>query len=148
MRKIIYTILFLFITINTFGQAKNDKIKALKISFFTKELNLTENEAEKFWPVYNAYYAKTSKIKRQDIRNIRKEIKENKETLSNEKATDLLNKLTSAISELHNEESKLITKLKNVLSPKKIILLKMAEDDFKRKILEQYRKKHSGGNNK
>lgn len=143
MKKLIYITLFLFISINTFGQ-RNDKIKALKISFFSEELNLSEKEAEQFWPIYNAYYSKTSKIKRQDIRIIRKEIKENKDALSDEQAKELLNRLVTAISSLHEEESKLIDKLQNVLSSKKILLLKIAEEDFKRKILEQYRNKHKG----
>lgn len=143
MKKLTYIILFLFISINTFGQ-RNDKIKALKISFFSEELNLSEKEAEQFWPIYNAYYSKTSKIKRQDIRIIRKEIKENKDALSDEQAKELLNRLVTAISSLHEEESKLIDKLQNVLSSKKILLLKIAEEDFKRKILEQYRNKHKG----
>lgn len=144
MKKLIYIILFLFISINTFGQSNRDKIKALKVSFFTENLDLTEKEAEQFWPIYNDYYSKTSKIKRQDLRNIRKEIKENKETISDKKAKELLNNLTVAIKNLHDEEAKLISRLQNVLSSKKILLLKIAEEDFKRKILEQYKNKHRG----
>ena len=31
-----------------------ERIKALKTAHITNELNLTSDEAEKFWPVYNA----------------------------------------------------------------------------------------------
>jgi len=34
---------------------KGERIKALKVAFITQALNLTSEEAQKFWPVYNAY---------------------------------------------------------------------------------------------
>ena len=42
-----------------YAQDENDprgeKIQALKIAFITQKLNLTTDEAQKFWPVYNQY---------------------------------------------------------------------------------------------
>lgn len=35
--------------------SKQDKIKALEIAYISKELDLTPEEAQKFWPVYNKY---------------------------------------------------------------------------------------------
>lgn len=32
-----------------------DKVKSLEIAYIAKELNLTPDEAQKFWPVYNKY---------------------------------------------------------------------------------------------
>ncbi|MFY7841130.1 MAG: hypothetical protein ACOVP7_12685 [Lacibacter sp.] len=34
---------------------EQDKIKALEIAFISRKLNLTENEAQRFWPIYNEY---------------------------------------------------------------------------------------------
>lgn len=34
---------------------KQEKIKALEIAYIAKELDLTTEEAQKFWPVYNDY---------------------------------------------------------------------------------------------
>ena len=34
-------------------QGEGEKLTAYKIAFFTKNLNLTPAEAEKFWPIYN-----------------------------------------------------------------------------------------------
>jgi hypothetical protein len=36
-------------------QQKEQNIEALKVAFISRELNLTPDEAEKFWPVYNQY---------------------------------------------------------------------------------------------
>ncbi len=37
--------------------AKKEKIQALKVAFITQKLELTSDEAQKFWPVYNRYDA-------------------------------------------------------------------------------------------
>ena len=52
-----------FISIAGFASAQEDlpsekrqqDIEALKVAFISKELELTPDEAQKFWPVYNQY---------------------------------------------------------------------------------------------
>ena len=36
-------------------ETRAEKIQSLKIAFITQKLQLTTDEAEKFWPVYNQY---------------------------------------------------------------------------------------------
>ena len=36
-------------------QQKTEKVQALKIAFITQKLELTSDEAQRFWPVYNRY---------------------------------------------------------------------------------------------
>lgn len=50
--------IFAFISIGIQAQQNirnNDKIKSLEIAFVTRELNLTIEEAQHFWPVFNKY---------------------------------------------------------------------------------------------
>ena len=42
-----------------------ERLQALKIAYITKKLNLTPEEAQRFWPVYNQYEAELKKV-RQD----------------------------------------------------------------------------------
>lgn len=37
------------------AQSKQDKIKSLEIAYISRELDLTPEEAQKFWPLYNKY---------------------------------------------------------------------------------------------
>lgn len=61
MKKIY--ILMAFVSITGFAAAQDDlpsekkqqDIEALKVAFISKELELTPDEAQKFWPVYNQY---------------------------------------------------------------------------------------------
>ncbi|HXB43884.1 MAG TPA: hypothetical protein VNV85_07495 [Puia sp.] len=39
------------------------RLEALKIGFLTKRLNLTPEEAQKFWPVYNQYAEELKKVR-------------------------------------------------------------------------------------
>ncbi|NMH86693.1 Spy/CpxP family protein refolding chaperone [Flavivirga algicola] len=139
MKKIILPILIFFLSLNILAQHDRGKIKALKISFITEKLDLTEDEAQKFWPVYNNYDKVTSKIRHEDIRSIRREIRSNINTLTDKKAKDLITKLNKAESALHNQRMELSNKLLQILPPRKIILLKIAEDDFKRKMLQHFK---------
>lgn len=54
-------ILTLFLGVAATGMAQDDdkkdggKIESLKIAYLTRKLNLSTEEAQKFWPVYNKY---------------------------------------------------------------------------------------------
>ena len=56
-------LLMAFVSIAGFASAQEDlpsekrqqDIEALKVAFISKELELTPDEAQKFWPVYNQY---------------------------------------------------------------------------------------------
>lgn len=54
------------------GEKQNGgRLEALKIGYLTKKLNLTTEEAQKFWPIYNQYM--------NEIRKTRIDARQNKE---------------------------------------------------------------------
>ena len=57
----------------------DDRIEAVKMAYITKELNLTPDEAQRFWPVYNNYM---NEIKTANDNNANDEIKR-EETIVN-----------------------------------------------------------------
>ncbi|OEK07600.1 hypothetical protein A8C32_17540 [Flavivirga aquatica] len=142
MKILLIPILTLFLSISALGQSKKDQIKALKVAFITEKLELSEKEAQKFWPIYNTYDDTTRRIKQKNIHSIRREIRKNIETLTDEQALKFLTTLGEAEKQLVIQRKKLTEKLKGVISPKKIILLRISEDDFNRKIFEQFKKRH------
>jgi hypothetical protein len=138
MKTIIIT-LALCLSLSCFAQA--NKIKTLKVAFITEKLNLTEKEAQQFWPVYNAYDDTVSNLKFNDFRKVIHEIRENYASISEQKANDLLNKSIEIENKIHSEDIKLIKKLRTIISAKKILALKNAEEDFNRKMLEEWNKR-------
>ena len=64
-------ILILFLLIATTASAqRGDKIKAYKTAFLTESLELTSDEAEKFWPIYNAHEEKLRTLRKQERKEI------------------------------------------------------------------------------
>jgi Spy/CpxP family protein refolding chaperone len=44
------------------AQSKEDKIKSLEIAYISRELDLTPEEAQKFWPLYNKYTREVNEL--------------------------------------------------------------------------------------
>lgn len=120
---------------------KREQIKALKVSFLTTELNMSPDEAARFWPIYNAYDEKQYKIKHEKMRPIIRKMNDGIDKMSAQDAEYNLAKMEAADKELYNLKSKLVDDLKPVIGAAKILKLKKAEEDFKRKLLEQYKDK-------
>ncbi len=125
-----------------------EKIKAQKIAFITDQLELTSEEAQAFWPVFNSYESNVEAIKNGELRSIRQSLRQGAE-LSDKEANQLLNRLVAAENNLHQLRVDLVSDLKAVLPPQKILRLKAVDDEFNRKLLErlrEMRQKRSGGN--
>lgn len=140
MKKIFITSLLLFLTFNVTAQRKErkERIQALKIAFITERLELTETEAQKFWPIYNAFDEEEDKL-RHDSHALRKETRI--EELSESDAKVILDKIITTENKKAELRKKYITNLQKVLPAKKIILLKITEDAFNRRMLEEIKKR-------
>lgn len=51
---------------NKQGLSKNN-IEALKVAYITRQLNLTPDEAQKFWPVHNIYFEELKKARKDNL---------------------------------------------------------------------------------
>ncbi len=136
-------LVFLFIAPFGFSQQNQDeqltrqeKIKRLKIAFITKELDLTVEQAEKFWPVYNEREKKINE-KKKARKKIAKELKANLETLSEEeikkKTTSILDS-DIKVAQLKKEYN---DKIAAIIGYKKATKLLSLEARFKRELLKK-----------
>ncbi|SFJ21400.1 hypothetical protein [Myroides guanonis] len=144
MKKIAY--LLCSILISSFALAQDHKsheqIKSLKIAHLASELDLTTQEADKFWPVYTTYDNKMYDLRHNDeARFIHKTDIEDIKKMSEEDAKKALANIKKYEEEYFSIRKKFNEDAQKILSNKKIILLKKAEDDFNRKLLKQYKKK-------
>lgn len=140
------TSLLLFISFNFYAQGekmkeKREQIKTMKIAFLTSELDLSVSEAEKFWPVYNAFEEKEYELKYLKMRSFIKRLRDVKEKLNEKEASILLSQIENNEEEIFELRKKFIGNLKAILPASKIIRLKKSEEDFNRKLLVQYRNK-------
>lgn len=138
MKKLLFIMLFSVVGLQA-QHGKHEKIKALKTAYITEKLALTSSEAEKFWSIYNNYSEKFHSLIKQEHRDIYKKLRDGIDNLSDAEANEMIDtNLSIEASELELHKQMTI-ELRKVLSPRKIILLKKAENDFKRELLEKYR---------
>jgi hypothetical protein len=103
------------------------KIKAAHAAYITERLELTPEEAEKFWPVYREYAEKRKQIRLQ--------MKQAKEKGAPEK--DLLDLDLKVKQQQLDLEKDYSGRLQRVISPQKLMNLKQAEGDFRKLLLRQ-----------
>lgn len=119
---------------------KKDKIKALKIAYITNELALTSEEATKFWPIFNAFDDKMEEIRNGKTKAfLKKSTDEEFNQMSEKEAVAMLTQIETAENEIFQNRKNLISKLKGVIPAVKILKLKRAEENFGKKLLQQYR---------
>jgi hypothetical protein len=146
MQKL-FLMLLLFTSLNSFAQGdkmleKREQIKVMKIAFLTTELNLTPSEAEKFWPIFNAFDDKQFELKHQKMINTLKKMDDAAiDKISEKEAGLMLAQMEETEEQLHQLRKKFIANLKNILPSVKILKLKKSEENFNKKLLQQYRNK-------
>lgn len=116
------------------------RIEAQRIGFITQKLNLTPDEATKFWPVYNEYKDALRDMKddmeRPDLMNI-----------SDDEANTVIDRHIQQEQKRLDMQKKLITDLRKVISPRKIILLQASEREFNRGLLRKANEMNPQGGN-
>lgn len=145
-KKILILVAFLCLATNFYAQVRQgrDKIKSLKVAFFTERLDLSSAEAESFWPVYNAHEQSMESFRKTERTEFRGKLR-SLDGLSDKEAEALLEKYMVLQQEKQKEQQSFVAKLKGILSAKKTILLLKTEEDFKKELIKRYRQRRAGG---
>ena len=147
MKKYLFSLFvvfaFCFSTNAQKRKERKEKIKLLKISYLTEQLNLTSAEAEKFWPVYNKYTNDINELMNKKSDAIEKELNIVKkiDSIGERKALILFNLMQYLERKKFKKSQNYFTKLKTILPIKKILKLQIAEKEFGRKLMRKYRYK-------
>ncbi|WP_338648112.1 sensor of ECF-type sigma factor [Flavobacterium sp. KS-LB2] len=145
--KKLLPILLLFVSFNFYAQGesmkeKKEQIKALKVAFFTTELDLTTNEAERFWPIYNTFDDKQFELRHQKMKTYMRRMNDGSmDKITEKEANTFLAQIEDTEEELFLLRKKFMQNVRTILPAVKIVKLKKAEEDFNRKLLQQYRNK-------
>lgn len=142
--KLILLVTIMFCISSSFGQSRSEtreKIKALKVAYLTEQLQLTKQEAEKFWPIYNNYDEKLTQLRINDRYAIKKKIEASggKENMSEKEAKEITQTILSIEQKSYETLKEFTAKLSEVISYKKILTLQIAEREFNRKMLRKLR---------
>jgi len=134
---LILIVLVVFPLIQVNAQNPNlDKLNAYKIAFFTRRMNLTSQEAEKFWPVYNEFQDKRNAIQT-ERQALNRNFNQNELNMTEKELIEAGDKhvaLQVQEAALAQEYHK---KFKEILAPAKIIRLYQAENQYRLQLLNE-----------
>lgn len=110
-----------------------EKINALRIAYLSEKLNLTSEQAEKFWPIYREFSDKRKELRRELI-DARKQVKPDQNPEKDEALVKLGLELKQRELDLEKTYSERLLK---VISAQQILSLRKAEGDFQQLIRDQ-----------
>lgn len=140
--KTYITLFILFISVAAMAQPDSkERIEALKTAYLTEQLELTSKEAQKFWPIYNAYSKRLHDLYVREHKEVKDELRNCSDELSESKSAQLVETFISIEENKVKERRNLVKNLAPVISKKKTIKLFKAEDDFRRRLLKEYRER-------
>ena len=157
-RFIILTFIFAFFaTSYVYAQGRNNdanrrewfkEVRQYKHDFLTKELNLSEDQQDKFFSIYDAMEEEIYNAQH-ETRSLAWKIRKSESEISDleyEKAAEAQFELKGKESQI---EMKYFPQFKDVLSKKQLFLLKHAEQKFTREIINKHSRMRTnkGGKN-
>lgn len=117
-------------------EERQDKVKNLKIAYFTKELNLSTNESEKFWPIYNEMEEKMKNIRKGNKKSI-DQLQENSESMSDDDFKKSMNQIFDTEMEETNVKKEYYNKMAGAIGYKKAGKVYRLEREFKVMLLKE-----------
>ncbi|MFT6865854.1 MAG: hypothetical protein ACJA08_000680 [Cyclobacteriaceae bacterium] len=138
MKTFIIIFTFAFFGQMAFGQSQAalEKIEAAKIALITERLELTPEQAEKFWPVYREYSEKQREI-RQEFQTLKREF--DPATATEDESKKVLDRGYQIKERQLELDQNYSQRMQQVVSSRQLMNLKKAEDDFKDMLMKRIR---------
>ena len=146
MKKNITTFFLLFLSFALFAQNNNysrnnrqeiqQKVQAEKVAFFTTYLDLSVQEAQAFWPLYNEYFKELEEAHSSATKALKACKKEN---LSESELSKIISEYGNAVEKEGSLTNKYIKEFKKILPLDKVAKIFYIENDFRLHLLSKLR---------
>lgn len=121
---------------------KRDKIEAHRVAYFTEKMELSTEEAEKFWPIYNEHQEKKKEI-RKELKEAMKNAK-SEEELSDSELEKIMQLRFETDQKLVDLDKEYHAKYKSAIGIKKTAELYKTEVQFKKELLRMMKERKEG----
>ena len=139
MKKLIFALVLVLTQVltleNSNAQTKKPnsrEIEAIKIGYITRRLELTPEESQKFWPIYNQYQKELSFLNQQ---------KKQARIQNANNPNQLIDDDFSYDTKILEMRKKYRFKFNQVISDEKVKRLYIAERDFREELIKQLRQR-------
>lgn len=147
MNSLIKTLSCALLLVSALSHAQHkpdkNKIKSLKVAFITERLDLSSDEAQRFWPIYNTYQEDRNAMREREHKQIRSKIRDS-DDLTEKESSKLLEQYLTFEEEEEELDKDFIKEVSKVISAKKTLLLLRSEHEFKKQLLKHYRNNKDG----
>lgn len=126
---------------------KRKELEGMKVAYLTNQMDLTPEEAQVFWPVYNQYRDEMD-AHRAEGREKHMRFKESQAELSDAELIKQMEYKFDHEREAIAIEERYFKQFTEILSPQKIIIMMDAEEGFKRELLKRVRGRRQEGRGK
>lgn len=157
MRRFILIIMTVAICFGTYAQDKPqrlgkksqheaifNKLHNEKIAFFTSEIDLTPEEAQQFWPVYNQFLKETQNAHTKSAKALQALKNRSGEKLTEAELQKRIDEYVASIAAQDEVFVKYAVEFKKVLPMEKVAKLYVAEEKFRIKMIRRFRDKSAG----
>ncbi len=137
MKKLSIILIMTVAWLGAFAQQNREAMKQIdiaRIALITERLNLTPEQAEKFWPLYREYNQQR-RLLREEFRNARQSV--DKENLTEEQSKELMKKALEMKQRELNLENEYAQKMTQHISAQQMLQLRAAEHDFQQMVLKR-----------
>ena len=151
MKKTVFALMLVFLGTSMWAQPddhqkKKEKMDAMRIGFITDALQLTSEEAQVFWPVFNEMNDKLFALRSEEHKAMMKQKDKGKtiDDMSDKELNDMMLKHIANEKEMATIKESYHQKFLDVIGVKKTAKLYKSDHDFKRELL----RKSKGGKGK
>lgn len=149
MKNLLYTLIISALILAGAGQAQaqkkcddgwKEKMMSEKIAFLTHEINITPEEAQAFWPVYNKIEKEKDEARHQAFKSHKAMSSALEEGKSEKELSALLDAYVAAKVRQDEVDNGATEIYKTVLPLEKVVKLYVAEEKFRRQYIHKLHK--------
>lgn len=121
-----------------------EKLEERKISFITRKVNFSVEEAQQFWPLYNEITAEQKRL-RKEQRQLRHYMHKNAKSMTDQELEDKLDKFIQIQGDEADLQANYHKRFKKVLPVRKLVMYYRTEEMFRKRVLQELKDKQGDG---
>ena len=126
----LFSILMVVAQPERMSNENRERIEAQRVAFITQKLELTPDEAQRFWPIYNSY--------KDELTDIRKDFERpDMELITEKEAIALIDKQIQQEQYKLDMKAKMLAELRTAVPAKKVLMLQPVENMFNKELLRK-----------
>ncbi|TAN17049.1 MAG: hypothetical protein EPN37_07375 [Chitinophagaceae bacterium] len=127
------------------NENNQQKIEALKMAYLTNQLNLSPEEAQKFWPVYNQYEQDLQQINKEERAN--RQARDNLKNPTDQQIEQSLDKDFQLRQQALQLKEKYSQQFRKVIPSHKVAKLYQSEREFNMTLIQELHRRQNAGTN-